>query len=208
MDKASIVGDAVLYVQQLQIQAKKLKAEIAGLESSLVLGAERYNGLVEIPKKIQVACSHHPMCGKIFQVCKFAFKSKKSTSKILNKFIKYMGVDLQMDVFQVEERGFYVRLACNRGERVAVSLYKALESLTGFNIQSSNLATFSETFVLTFTLNVSFSFHFHFIVIIHHHHHHLDSLLFWYLALIHQMSQKCRLENVMKAWTCQIWSYG
>lgn len=81
-----------------------------------------------------------------------------------------MGVDLQMDVFQVEERGFYVRLACNRGERVAVSLYKALESLTGFNIQSSNLATFSETFVLTFTLNVSFSFHFHFIVIIHHHH--------------------------------------
>ncbi|RVW54206.1 Transcription factor FER-like IRON DEFICIENCY-INDUCED TRANSCRIPTION FACTOR [Vitis vinifera] len=126
MDKASIVGDAVLYVQQLQMQAKKLKAEIAGLESSLVLGAERYNGLVEIPKKIQVACSHHPMCGKIFQ----------------------------MDVFQVEERGFYVRLACNRGERVAVSLYKALESLTGFNIQSSNLATFSETFVLTFTLNV------------------------------------------------------
>lgn len=109
-----------------------------------------------------------------------------------------MGVDLQMDVFQVEERGFYVRLACNRGERVAVSLYKALESLTGFSIQSSNLATFSETFVLTFTLNVSFSFHFHFIVIIHHHHH-LDPLLFWYLALIHQMSQKCRLENVMKA---------
>lgn len=34
MDKASIVGDAVLYVQELQKQAKKLKSEIAGLESS------------------------------------------------------------------------------------------------------------------------------------------------------------------------------
>ena len=35
MDKASIVGDAVLYVQELQSQAKKLKADIAGLEASL-----------------------------------------------------------------------------------------------------------------------------------------------------------------------------
>lgn len=35
MDKASIVGDAVLYVKQLQMQAKKLKAEISVLESSI-----------------------------------------------------------------------------------------------------------------------------------------------------------------------------
>lgn len=34
MDKASIVGDAVLYVQELQKQAKKLRSEIAGLDSS------------------------------------------------------------------------------------------------------------------------------------------------------------------------------
>lgn len=41
MDKASIVGDAVRYVQQLQMQAKKLNDEIAGLEASL-LGPDRY----------------------------------------------------------------------------------------------------------------------------------------------------------------------
>lgn len=35
MDKASIVGDAVSYVQELQMQAKKIKAEIEGLEASL-----------------------------------------------------------------------------------------------------------------------------------------------------------------------------
>ncbi|KAK4492696.1 hypothetical protein RD792_003516 [Penstemon davidsonii] len=35
LDKASIVGDAVLYVQDLQMQAKKRKAEIANLESYL-----------------------------------------------------------------------------------------------------------------------------------------------------------------------------
>lgn len=41
MDKASIVGDAVLYVEDLQAQAKKLKAEIQTLEASLE-ESERY----------------------------------------------------------------------------------------------------------------------------------------------------------------------
>lgn len=44
MDKASIVGDAVMYVQQLQKQAKKLRGEIAGLESSLKGGPEQFHG--------------------------------------------------------------------------------------------------------------------------------------------------------------------
>lgn len=35
MDKASIIGDAIRYVRGLQMKANKLKAEIAGLESSL-----------------------------------------------------------------------------------------------------------------------------------------------------------------------------
>ena len=73
-----------------------------------------------------------------------------------------------MDVFQVEERGFYVRLVCNKGGGVALSLYKALESLTDFIVQSSNLATVSERFVLTFTLNVCFllSIIFHFLLLL------------------------------------------
>lgn len=60
-----------------------------------------------------------------------------------------------MGVFQVEKRGFYVRLVCSKGEGVAVSLYQALESLTSFSIQNSNLTTVSEKFVLTFTSSVS-----------------------------------------------------
>ncbi|KAG7955173.1 hypothetical protein I3843_11G057300 [Carya illinoinensis] len=127
MDKASIVGDAVLYVQDLQMKAKKLKAEIAGLEASLA-GSKRYDqGLIhDSPKKTQVQQGNHLICKKI----------------------------IQMDVFQVEEREFYVRLASSKGRGVALSLYKALESLTGFIVQSSNLATVSDRFVLTFTLNV------------------------------------------------------
>ncbi|KAF8396518.1 hypothetical protein HHK36_018142 [Tetracentron sinense] len=128
MDKASIVGDAVLYVQELQKQAKKLRAEIAGLESSLKGGSQGYQDLVDQnPKKTQLVPENkHPICKKI----------------------------VQMDVFQVEERGFYVRLVCNKGEGVVAALYMALESLPCFDVQSSNFATVSERFVLTCTLNV------------------------------------------------------
>lgn len=67
MDKASIVGDAVLYVQDLQVQAKRLKAEIAGLEASLA-GTDRYQGSSETPKKIQMVQNNHPISKKIMQV--------------------------------------------------------------------------------------------------------------------------------------------
>lgn len=85
-----------------------------------------YQAQNETTKRIQAANSNHPVCRKI----------------------------LQMDVFQVEERGFYVRLVCPKGAGVAASLYKALESLNSFQVQNSNLATASERFVFTFTLNV------------------------------------------------------
>ncbi|KAE8734854.1 hypothetical protein F3Y22_tig00000715pilonHSYRG00393 [Hibiscus syriacus] len=48
MDKASIIGDAVLYVQDLQTQAKKLKAEIAGLEATLAGSEGTKNRLITL----------------------------------------------------------------------------------------------------------------------------------------------------------------
>ncbi|KAL5763938.1 hypothetical protein ACOSQ2_016532 [Xanthoceras sorbifolium] len=132
MDKASIVGDAVLYVQELQRQAKKLKTEIAALEASMEAGSERYQESTENKNQVSPPISNQPICKKII---------------------------MQMDVFQVEEKGFYLRLVCNKEDPPGVSvsslLYKALESLTSsFNVQNSNLATVPDRLVLTFTLNV------------------------------------------------------
>ncbi|XP_027343943.1 transcription factor FER-LIKE IRON DEFICIENCY-INDUCED TRANSCRIPTION FACTOR [Abrus precatorius] len=125
MDKASIIGDAVAYVHQLQAQAKKLKAEVAGLEASLLV-SEKYQGSINNLKNVKGTHNSHPTCKKIMQV----------------------------NMFQVEERGYYAKIVCNKGEGVAASLYRALESLAGFNVQNSNLATVSDSFILTFTLNV------------------------------------------------------
>ncbi|KAJ8750264.1 hypothetical protein K2173_014179 [Erythroxylum novogranatense] len=123
MDKASIIGDAVFYVQDLQRQAKKLKNEISRLEASLA-DSERYRGTTTTNKFLTGSNG--------YQVCK----------KII-----------QMEVFQVEERVFYVRLVCNKGEGVAISLCCALESLSNFDLQSSTLAMASDRFVFTFTVN-------------------------------------------------------
>lgn len=65
---------------------------------------------------------------------------------------------LQMDVFEVEERGFYARIVSKRGRGVAVLLYKALDSLKGFqfHLKSSNLVSHADqNYVFTFTLHVS-----------------------------------------------------
>ncbi|KAJ0259024.1 Myc-type [Hirschfeldia incana] len=124
MDKASIVGDAVAYVQELQSQAKKLKADIAGLEASLN-STEGYQ-----------------------EPSPDAHKTRRGFNPPVSKKI------IQMDVIQVDEKGFYVRLVCNKGEGVATSLYKSLESLSSFEVQNSNLSSHSpDTYLLTYTLD-------------------------------------------------------
>ncbi|KAL7084909.1 hypothetical protein ACP275_14G251100 [Erythranthe tilingii] len=135
MDKASIVGDAVLYVQDLQMQAKKLKSEIAGLESEVNNNnnnnnknnnSYKFQGNVNNSNKSNNATTSHPIIKKI----------------------------IKMDVFQVEERGFYVRIVLQKGKGVAVLIYKAIESITTFNVQTSNLAADSDNYIFTFTLNI------------------------------------------------------
>ncbi|NP_001234654.2 bHLH transcriptional regulator [Solanum lycopersicum] len=117
MDKASIIGDAILYVQGLQTKAKKLKVEIAEFESS--------SGIFQNAKKMNFT-TYYPAIKRI----------------------------TKMDINQVEEKGFYVRLICNKGRHIAASLFKALESLNGFNVQTSNLATSTNDYIFTFTLYV------------------------------------------------------
>ncbi|XP_057456069.1 transcription factor FER-LIKE IRON DEFICIENCY-INDUCED TRANSCRIPTION FACTOR-like [Lotus japonicus] len=125
MDKASIIGDAVSYVYDLQAQAKKLKTEVAGLEASLLV-SQNYQATIESPMKVQSTDHSSSICKRI----------------------------TQMDIFQVDETELYVKIVCNKGEGVAASLYKSLESLTGFHVQNSNLNTVSECFLLKFSLNV------------------------------------------------------
>ncbi|KAL0369604.1 UNVERIFIED_CONTAM: Transcription factor FER-LIKE IRON DEFICIENCY-INDUCED TRANSCRIPTION FACTOR [Sesamum angustifolium] len=123
MDKASIVGDAVLYVRDLQMQVKKLKSEISSLGGGVQSTCQgRSDGSINGKNNM----SFFPVIKKIFK----------------------------MDVFEVEERGFYVRIVCNKGRGIAALLYKALESLSTFTLPTSHLAASADNYVLTFTLHI------------------------------------------------------
>ncbi|XP_062011289.1 transcription factor FER-LIKE IRON DEFICIENCY-INDUCED TRANSCRIPTION FACTOR-like [Rosa rugosa] len=128
MDKASIVGDAVLYVQDLQKHAKKLEAEISCIEASIEGSGGKQAGSTQNPTKNKIVVD--------------------------NYHLTPTGI-IQIDVSQVEENGFYVKVGCNKGVGVATALYKAIESLTSFNVLSSNLNMVSSgRFEVTLALNV------------------------------------------------------
>lgn len=67
MDKASIIGDAVSYMHELQAQANMLKAEVEALETSLLL-SKNYQGSVENPMKDELTNNILSIRKKIIQV--------------------------------------------------------------------------------------------------------------------------------------------
>lgn len=87
MDKASIIGDAVSYMQELQSQAKKLKAEVSGLEASIAM-SKTHQGSIENHKKIQFNENTSSICKKIVQVYIFDKNLIISSINYLNYLIK------------------------------------------------------------------------------------------------------------------------
>ncbi|KAG1331477.1 transcription factor FER-LIKE IRON DEFICIENCY-INDUCED TRANSCRIPTION FACTOR-like [Cocos nucifera] len=127
MDKASIIADAVGYVQNLQRRARKLAEEIRLLESS---------------SKV------HQLSGILSE------NSMKASQVDQGRSNPVGGKVLQLIAFEVGKGRFYVRLECSNGEGVSSSIYTAIESLGCFHLESSNISIASEIFVLTLTLNV------------------------------------------------------
>lgn len=83
MDKASIVGDAVLYVQELQSQAKKLKSDIAGLEASLNSTGGYQEPVPDAQKTQPFRGINPPVSKKIIQVILESYIDNLETSKTL-----------------------------------------------------------------------------------------------------------------------------
>ena len=127
MDKASIIADAVMYVQNLQRQAKKLAEEITLLESS----------------------------SKVDQVSQIPFEHTMNVSQVdQGRSSPSGGKVLRLIAHDVGEGRFFVKLECSKGEGISSALYSAIESLGCFDLASSNISIASEIYVLTLTLNV------------------------------------------------------
>ncbi|XP_031487679.1 transcription factor FER-LIKE IRON DEFICIENCY-INDUCED TRANSCRIPTION FACTOR-like [Nymphaea colorata] len=127
MDKASIVGDAVVYVQKLHKEAMELEQEIRELELSF-------------------GCSGH---GEYDTDDKFKLSGVSDQPRHDSYRI------LQLDVFLVEQRRFYVKVICSVKKGVALALLQAVESLACLHVQSSNMAAFDSFIVFTCTVQAA-----------------------------------------------------
>jgi len=131
MDKASIISDAVVYVQSLQDQAKKLGDEVSVLESSLLKEDQVPRVPIENLEARQIE----------------GFKNSQFGGKILSVMAQEVG-----------EGKFYVKVECNKGDGLASALYSAIESLECFHVENSDLSFNLDRLVLSLTFNVNSSF--------------------------------------------------
>ena len=178
MDKASIVGDAISYVQDLQKQVKDIQAEISQLESDVMHKDSPFvdgNSVLTDADlefaSFEMSSTSSPLSkpGRkiILEVSGLSFIPTFSFSFFIFAsfdeqndpfplhYIKnsISNVRLQLDVAKVEESIFHIRIYCKKGPGVLVDLTKALESLH-LDFQNANLTSFDGQIIKTAIIKV------------------------------------------------------
>eukprot|EP00246_Nothoceros_aenigmaticus_P004677 TRINITY_DN1631_c0_g1_i1.p1 TRINITY_DN1631_c0_g1~~TRINITY_DN1631_c0_g1_i1.p1 ORF type:complete len:325 (-),score=63.76 TRINITY_DN1631_c0_g1_i1:341-1315(-) len=155
MDKASIVGDAIEYVRELQKQVQDLEGDISHMQSRMesegVVGDRCLeNGETDGPRT-----SGEGEEGSLVQ------KSDGSDSESLGKTAgdrsKGTGqqqIIMQLEVVRVEGHIYQLRVCCKRGPGVVAQLMEALEGL-GLEVLNANLTSFQESIHNTFIAKIS-----------------------------------------------------
>ncbi|KAH7387139.1 hypothetical protein KP509_16G007500 [Ceratopteris richardii] len=115
MDKASIVSDAIVHVRELQDNVNKVKAEISELESQ---------------KEHRVTLSGTRLEGSR---CKDSMTVHEKISKQKHQLIK-------LEVSQMENHIYHLRIHCKKSPGVLVQLTRALEALK-VDILNANLSS-------------------------------------------------------------------
>ncbi|XP_027069103.1 transcription factor bHLH35-like isoform X1 [Coffea arabica] len=129
MDKASIIKDAIDYIQELHNQERVIQAEISELESkrSIFLDFDE-----------EISCNSKPKRSRFEQTCD-SVGSRSSPIEVLETFQKSI---LQLRVSHIGEKTIVVSLTCSKRTDTIVKICEVFESLN-LKIITANITAFS-----------------------------------------------------------------
>ncbi|XP_027065578.1 transcription factor bHLH35-like isoform X2 [Coffea arabica] len=133
MDKASIIKDAIDYIQELHNQERVIQAEISELESkrSIFLDFDE-----------EISCNSKPKRSRFEQTCDSA-ESRSSPIEVLELRVSHMG-----------EKTIVVSLTCSKRTDTMVKICEVFESLN-LKIITANIIAFSGSVLKTLFLEAN-----------------------------------------------------
>ncbi|KAG6557572.1 hypothetical protein Mapa_000848 [Marchantia paleacea] len=142
MDKASIIGDAIDYVRELQKEVDDLQTAISEVEAS------RKSGNLDTEEMSQNAqIVDNSMATEDFEKA-----SRNNTPGPTDDTTTEQKI-LKLDVAKMEEKSYHLRIFCTKGPGVFVLLMRSLEAL-GMEVLSANLTSFQENILNTFIAEI------------------------------------------------------
>lgn len=140
MDKASIVGDAISYIQDLQKEVKDIQAEIEGLRSNV----GHHNDSPPSPEREDSGDSDLDNETHLYEDGNSGSPTHHDAPTLPT---------LDVNVSKVNDRTFHVRIYCEKNPGVMVKLMLALESLK-LDFHNANLTALDGHMLKTGTVKI------------------------------------------------------
>jgi hypothetical protein len=139
MDKASIVGDAIGYIQDLQKEEKDIRSEIEGLRSNV--SRQNDSKALERPDS--------PVSGLDNEMQ--SYEDENGDTSTPNE--APTSATLDVNVSKVKDKTFHIRIYCKKNSGVLVRLMRALESIQ-LDFHNANLTSLDDHMLKTGTVKM------------------------------------------------------
>lgn len=163
MDRASIIKDAINYIQQLQEQERRMMADISDSAHQYLSIKEHGTGTAQTCLKRTAESSDHDYCSRrkkraarpsiqVLQVCRYWFSLLFFFYSTLISSVEM----LQLRVKEMDQCTMTISIICNKESDTMIMLCRLIESLN-LKIVNANFTSLSANLLHTLIIQASLS---------------------------------------------------